>query len=110
MQVIYEVEVRFFEDGTEDQEEYFNFYFQVYPTKNDVLRAIEREILRHAFDANKESASGHMHKLYVQAKQVVSSLVADFTVGVCGGRPSYAYDGYVSVLDHNVNDNTAALG
>lgn len=100
----YEVEIRFIPPDAE-KKVYFNFYFQCHPTVNDVQQIIHKNIATYA------STSAYLHALCLYARNVIMDVRGPwFTVGECGGRISNSYYGYVSVIDHPLIDNNAAIG
>lgn len=117
MAKIYIAKISFVEDDKnpdmfEDPEvTQFEYAFELHPTMNDILAAIQKEIDYSDYQRDVDSAIGHMNKLFRQAHAVVSAHRGDwFTVGVTGGRPSTAFKGLIQLVSQTVIDNSAAIG
>jgi len=111
---IYMVKVRFIEGeksgGTEDVLD-FDFAFQLHPTKEDVLAAIEKKLEDTEHERGKDSGTAYMDMLLRMAWDVVNNHIGSWwSVGVCGGRPSTYHRGYIQLEDQVVFDNNAAIG
>lgn len=117
MSKIYIAKIQFVEDDKkpdmfEDPEvTEFEYAFELHPTKNDILAAIQKELDYTDYQRGVDSAMGHMNKLFQQAYAVVSSHSGEwFECGITGGRPSTAFNGYIQLVAQTVIDNSTPIG